>query len=82
MSGALEPTTRSIGFASAAVVECYDSLLDLTAVGSDDETPFGAFGKNIIKHTTNTAMPATDAMAHLGIDDFGFSLAVTCGADC
>ena len=82
MSGALAPATRQIGFTSAVVVDCCDSPSVLTAVGSDDEMPFGSFGKNIIKHTTNTAMPATDAMAHLGIDDFGFSLAVTCGADC
>ncbi len=81
MSGALAPGTRSIGFASGEV-DCCDSPSVLTLVGSDDETSFRSFGKNIIKLTTNTAMPATDAMAHLGIDDFGFSLAVTCGADC
>jgi hypothetical protein len=53
----------------------------LTAVGSDGKTPFESSGKNIIKPTTTTAIPATDAMAHLGIDDFDFLLEAACGAD-
>lgn len=82
MSGSFAPRTLLIKSVSCEVVDYCDLPLVLTAFGPDDETLFGSFRKHTAKLTTNTAMPATDAMAHLGIDDFGFSLAVTCGADC
>ena len=80
-SGCAASATGSTGFASAGGDDCCDSPSVLTAVGSDGKTPFESSGKNIIKPTTTTAIPATDAMAHLGIDDFDFLLEAACGAD-
>ena len=77
MSGALAvdgsdvaaSATGLTGFVSGEVADCCDSPSVLTAVSE----------KNIIKLTTNTAMPATDATAHLGIDDFDFLLEAALG---